>query len=133
MSMKQIVRYALVAALAVSVFAIVTSGAQAPQQAAAGLDRGTFEVLQTVSLPTAWVWVEDDTIDGTGVEYWAVHSTFVHPGPNDPSVSMTFEHKNGVNHTSLNQFVNWIIANNSHVSSAADLEISRRDASPATP
>ncbi len=126
---KNPVRYALVAALAVAAFAIITSGAQAPQQAAAGLDKGTFEVLQMSSQPTAWVWVEDDTIDGNGVEYWALHGSFVHPGPNDPSVTMTFDHANGVTHNNLNQFINWIVNNNSHVSSSSDIVIHKRDVS----
>ena len=85
-----------------------------------GLDRGSFDVWMSVSptptIPTAWVWVEDDTIDGSGVEYWAYHPDYVHPGADEDAVQ-TFHHHD-VDHVDVNAFIDWVVANNSHATYA---------------
>ena len=48
-----------------------------------GFDKGMLDVWASISptpdVPTAWVWVLDDTTDGNGVEIWAYHPNFAHP------------------------------------------------------
>ena len=85
-----------------------------------GLDRGSFEVWASISpsptIPTAWVWVVDDTADGSGVEYWAYHPDYVHPGA-DEDAMLTFSHHD-VDHDTVEDFVDWIVANNSHTTAS---------------
>ena len=96
-----------------------------------GLDKGSFELLQMHSpLPTAWVWVEDDTIDGSGVEYWALHGTYLPPGPGNDDLSLQYRYRHDQNHLSLQEFVDWIVASNPHVNDAGELMITQRSVAP---
>ena len=91
-----------------------------------GLDRGLIDVWASTSptphIPTAWVWVVDDTVDGSGVEYWAYHAEFVHPGA-DEDVSLTYSYRDNVDPTSLDEFLDWVVANNVNVGNRAELRV----------
>jgi len=92
--------------------------------AAKRLDDGEYELFQLHSpLPTAWVWVQDSTSDGSGVEYWALHDDFVHPSQSDDDVSIRFVRRSGANSANLQDFIAWIVAHNPHVGSGSELRI----------
>ena len=98
------------------------------QFAFGGLDRGTFDFMQSASPdPLAWAWVPDSTSDGAGVEYLAYLPGFQHAGPGAPSVTTTVNFQAGGGHEDLEDFLAWIVANHAHVQSAAELTIVRRD------
>lgn len=82
-----------------------------------GLDKGSFDIWMSISptpdVPTAWVWVVDDTSDGNGVEFWAYSPEYVHPGADKDAVQ-TFRFHD-VDHPSVEAFLDWIVAKNPHV------------------
>ena len=91
-----------------------------------GLDRGSFEIWASVSptplLPTAWVWVVDDTVDGDGVEIWAWTADYGHPGA-DADARLTFHFRDDVDPASVQEFVDWIVLHNAHVGGAGELTV----------
>ena len=93
-----------------------------------GFDKGMFDVWASISptpkVPTAWVWVVDSTVDGDGVEYWAYHLDYVHPGA-DEDAQLTFSYSDDSEPADLDEFVNWILANNSHVGGASELTLTK--------
>ena len=92
-----------------------------------GLDKGTFDWIKLgAALPTAWVWVEDDTIDGNGVEYWAFHATFEHPSMANDEVNAQINFNHSVNHLSLQEFLSWIEQTYPHVQSQSELAIHKK-------
>jgi hypothetical protein len=97
------------------------------QQAHAGLDEGSFDLSQPASLdPVAWAWSPNSTSDGDGVEFVASLSAFQHAGAVNPSVTTTADYRPGTSHQTLQDFVNWIIANNPNVLHAGQLTIVKR-------
>ena len=92
-----------------------------------GLDRGTFDLMQSVSPdPQAWAWVPDSTSDGDGVEYIAYLAGYQHAGPAAPSVTTTANFLPGTGHQDLQGFVAWIVSTQPHVQSASELTIVKR-------
>ena len=93
-----------------------------------GFDRGLFDVWASISptpnVPTAWVWVVDSTVDGDGVEYWAYHLDYVHPGA-DEDAQLTFGFRDDADPQSLEEFVDWIVASNPHVGDASQLTLTK--------
>lgn len=93
----------------------------------AGLDEGAFDISQPASPDSvAWAWSPDSTSDGDGVEYIASLASFQHAGSANPSVTTTADYRPGVSHQTLQQFVAWIIATNTNVTSASQLTIVKR-------
>lgn len=88
-----------------------------------GLEKGFVEVWQDISpVPTGWVWVQDDTSDGSGVEYWIYSDAFVHPNADD-DVQMTFVYRTDVDFAELAEAVDWVVRKNPGIHGAGDLKI----------
>lgn len=97
------------------------------QFAFGGLDRGTFDLMQSSSTDAVgWAWAPDSTSDGDGVEYIATLAGYQHAGASAPSVATTVVHRPGTQHADLQAFVTWIVSNHAHVQSAADLTLVKR-------
>jgi len=79
--------------------------------------------------PSGWIWAVDDTRDGDGVEYWILHTSFPFPGPTNNGVEIQFNYISGFIPTDLASAKAWIVANNSHVQSAAELTVHKCDVS----
>jgi hypothetical protein len=95
-----------------------------------GHEVGSFEVFSAGPLPVGWLWVPDDTADGSGQEYVALHATFVSPGPLAPSVVLRTEFLPAQNHATFAAFLDWIVATYPHVGAVSELDLRRRDVSP---
>ncbi len=94
------------------------------QPAAAGMDMGTFDLRQPGNQePVAWVYVEDDTSDGSGVHYVAYHQDFVFAGAQNPTVVTEAAFQAGESHSSLQEFLDWIEATYSNVEDSNDLVV----------
>ena len=89
-----------------------------------GLDEGVIDLLQIHSpLPTAWIWVEDSTSDGEGIEHWAMHPNFVPIDPEDPDTTPEYVYVENYVPEDLEAFLDWIVQRSSHVTSPDDLTV----------
>ena len=103
------------------------------QLAQAGLDEGSFDMKQKpTGLAKAWMWCPNSTSDGEGYHYVAYLDSFQHSGPANPIVTNTVTYNAGSGHPSLQAFITWIVATNSHVQSSQDLTIMRHDVTTVT-
>ena len=110
--------------------ALILALAACLQLADAGLDKGTFDIIQMAQpQPTAWAWAPNGTSGGNGVHYVAFVAGHQHAGAGAPSLTETTNYQAGTNHGSLQDFVNWVVATNPNVNTSADLTIYRYDVS----
>ncbi len=95
--------------------------------ALSGMDQGWFELSQPGNTdPVAWVWCEDSTDDGDGVEYIAMLSTYAHCTSSNTSQETTVDRGGSTGFNSPEDFADWIVMNYAHVSSRSDLVIHKR-------
>lgn len=87
-----------------------------------GIRRGIYDGYQINPLqPSHWYFVDDDPADGSGLMYGIYDTSYVEPGPANPSVTNNIQLITGVNPTTLQEAVDFIVQNNAHVQSAAQL------------
>lgn len=86
------------------------------------IHKGWFDGYQIdPQLPSHWYFVEDDATDGSGVTYAIYHTSFVEPGPANPSVDGQTVFRPAVNVTTLQEAIDYIVQNNGHVNSSSEL------------
>ena len=91
-----------------------------------GLDRGILEFWSVDPQPQAWLYAEDSTIDGDGVEYLIFTSGFVHPSPSNDDLDLTLSYVDGVEPADLQAALAFIVANYPHVSAPGELSVHAR-------
>ena len=95
------------------------------------LDKGVVDVFSVDPiLPEAWIYIDDSTVDGSGTEYWLMHSSFVPPSPLNDNRTLEFDYVNGFSPLTLQECIDWIVATYSHVSDAGDLTIQKKTVTP---
>ena len=99
--------------------------------ALSGHDQGLFEVSQPGNTdPVAWVWCDDSTDDGDGVEYVAMLSSYEHCNASNTSQESTVDRVSSTGFSSPEDFADWLVSNYSHVGSRTDLTIHKRVVTP---
>ncbi len=86
-------------------------------------DQGMIDIYGvSPTLPEAWIYVADSTLDGNGTEYWIFEESFSPASPtNDKSFS--FEFVSGQNPQTLQEALDYIVLNNSHVANSGELVV----------
>ena len=86
-------------------------------------DQGLIDIYGvSPTLPEAWIYVSDSTLDGNGIEYWIFEESFSPATPtNDKSFS--FEFVSGQNPQTLQEALDYIVLNNSHVANTGELVV----------
>lgn len=94
------------------------------------LRHGFYEGFQIAgSPPSFWIYVEDDTVDGVGLEFYLFHASYIEPGPANPSVTNTLQFDASPQATNVGEAIAWIVQNNPHVNDASELLVHQHDVS----